>query len=237
MNIHISKNISAALKRSARRKTIALKVRNAEVTVYAPLNTRAGEIQAFVDSKAQWVEKHLRDQRQRQNVAIEPSTLMPGEKLRYLGQELTIKTSSDKQNLGVCEPTCGQHFLIPAKLVQQSRTKRKAAIAHWYLNETLAHLQPKIAKYAALMGTSPKGIKVRHYKSRWGSCNSRGELQFNWVILMAPEPIIDYVVIHELAHLKHFNHSQAFWCLVEQHMPDFQNQRAWLKNQQTLRWD
>lgn len=73
------------------------------------------------------------------------------------------------------------------------------------------------------------GITVRDQKTRWGSCSARGNLNFNWRLILAPEPVLDYVVIHELAHRKEMNHSKQFWDIVEAMMPDYRTQRQWLK--------
>jgi predicted metal-dependent hydrolase len=82
-----------------------------------------------------------------------------------------------------------------------------------------------------------KSFKVRKYKARWGSCNNRGELSFNCLLKMLPLWVVDYVIVHELCHLKHMNHSTRFWQLVEQYNPQFRLAKAWLKqNQASLSW-
>ncbi len=89
--------------------------------------------------------------------------------------------------------------------------------------------QQKAALYAGLMRVTFGGITVRDQKTRWGSCSARGNLNFNWRLILAPEPVLDYVVIHELAHRKEMNHSKQFWDIVEAMMPDYRIQRQWLK--------
>lgn len=95
----------------------------------------------------------------------------------------------------------------------------------------LERLQEKTDRFARQMGVTPAGISVRAFRCRWGSCNSQGQVVFNWHIIKAPHPVVDYVVIHELAHLVHPNHSRAFWLLVERHCPAFSLHRTWLKEQ------
>jgi len=95
----------------------------------------------------------------------------------------------------------------------------------------MQHLETRVSNRIKQMlpnRKTPK-IKVRDYKRRWGSCDHRGDLSFNWRIVMAPSNVIDYVVIHEIAHLKEFNHSVKFWRIVEQQMPDWKDQQQWLK--------
>ena len=79
------------------------------------------------------------------------------------------------------------------------------------------------------MGISYGMISIREQKTRWGSCSSKGNLNFNWKLILMPEEILDYVVVHELAHRKEMNHSRAFWAIVEQVLPDYQERRDWLK--------
>ena len=91
-------------------------------------------------------------------------------------------------------------------------------------------LRQKAALYAGIMQVTFGTITVRDQKTRWGSCSAKGNLNFNWRLILAPEPVLDYVVIHELAHRKEMNHSERFWNLVETVMPDYRNQRRWLKD-------
>lgn len=83
--------------------------------------------------------------------------------------------------------------------------------------------------YAARMGVTYGTITIREQKTRWGSCSARGNLNFNWKLVLMPEEIQDYLVVHELAHRVEMNHSPAFWALVEKELPDYKERRAWLK--------
>lgn len=89
--------------------------------------------------------------------------------------------------------------------------------------------QAKTAYYAGIMGVTYGRIAVREQKTRWGSCSSEGNLNFNWKLILAPAGVLDYVVVHELAHRKQMNHSRAFWREVEQVMPEYQRYREWLQ--------
>ncbi len=113
---------------------------------------------------------------------------------------------------------------------------RKRLLGNWFAQQALIYLPQRVAALAPLVGVQPQGLRVRYYKSRWGSCNRRGELQFNWLLMMAPPVVVDYVVVHELAHLRHFNHSPAFWQVVGRVMPDYLRHRAWLRQQTILPW-
>jgi predicted metal-dependent hydrolase len=86
-----------------------------------------------------------------------------------------------------------------------------------------------VAHFAGLHGFEPGKLRISSARTRWGSCSRQGTLSFTWRLVMAPEEVIDYVVVHELCHLRHLNHSKAFWGLVEGILPDYKVRRAWLK--------
>lgn len=90
-------------------------------------------------------------------------------------------------------------------------------------------LRKKAASYAEMMGTDYHRIAIRRQRSRWGSCSSKGNLNFNCLLMLCPDRVQDYVVVHELAHRFEMNHSQAFWKIVEDYCPDYRKSRAWLK--------
>lgn len=88
----------------------------------------------------------------------------------------------------------------------------------------------KTAYYARIMGVSYGRIAIREQKTRWGSCSSKGNLNFNWRLILAPEEVLDYVVVHELAHRREMNHSKAFYAVVESVLPDYRQARRWLRD-------
>ena len=98
-----------------------------------------------------------------------------------------------------------------------------------YREQARIVFENKIAYYAKIMGVTYGRIAIRDQKTRWGSCSSEGNLNFNWRLIMAPAGVLDYVVIHELAHRKEMNHSRAFWNIVEEMMPEYRKYQGWLK--------
>lgn len=228
-SLAVSDAIAATLKRSPRRRSIGIKVQRGEVIVSAPTAAPLPEITRFVQQKRRWIEKHLLRQRQAMRGSQAPE-YTNGERVHWLGQPLTIALTSS----GEVSRRCGDTLFLAAEGAELSLRKR--ALESWYMEQAVRHLPGRIEHFQTLLGVRPRGLKVRHYKSRWGSCNRRGELQFNWLLMMAPAAVVDYVVVHELAHLRHFNHSSAFWQLVASVLPDYSQQRQWLKNQSTLFW-
>jgi len=110
-----------------------------------------------------------------------------------------------------------------------SRESVRAALIAWYSQEALRELEAAVNRYAPKVGIAPVRVTVRDMRSRWGSCSSKGNLSFNWKLVMAPEVILRYVAVHELCHLVELNHSQDFWELVASAMPDYAAHRDWLK--------
>lgn len=111
----------------------------------------------------------------------------------------------------------------------QAETKRLETLEKRYRNAARTQFEQRCAFYRAFTGGSYSSITVRDQKTRWGSCSSRGTLSFNYRLIFAPPAVLDYVVVHELCHLTHMNHSKEFWNLVGSVMPDYKKHRKWLK--------
>ena len=107
--------------------------------------------------------------------------------------------------------------------------RQRAALRSALSARALLRIRQRIEHYAPLLGVQPGRVTVRDQKSRWGSCSSKHNLNFNWKLIMAPPQALDYVVVHELCHLKIFNHSPRFWALVGSCMPDYEVWKKWLK--------
>ncbi|WP_275443598.1 MULTISPECIES: M48 family metallopeptidase [unclassified Halomonas] len=99
----------------------------------------------------------------------------------------------------------------------------------WYKRQAEQKIKEKVTRFAPAVGVSPMGVGIRTFKSRWGSCTAKGKLEFNWQIMMAPNRMVDYVVMHELCHLIRHDHSPKFWNELERVMPDYQLCREWLR--------
>ncbi|HKG35042.1 MAG TPA: SprT family zinc-dependent metalloprotease [Solirubrobacterales bacterium] len=115
-----------------------------------------------------------------------------------------------------------------AIVVGGPREHAEGALERWYRREARLCLQAAVGREAARLGLRPRGISVRDPRTRWGSCSSRGSLSFSWRLLVAPPGVLDYVVVHELCHLRELNHSAAFWGLLDRARPGWREQAAWL---------
>ena len=116
---------------------------------------------------------------------------------------------------------------------QNSKSLVRSALINWYREHALKILTEKTLEYSNLIGVSPGLIKVRNYKSRWGTCFAKGDITYNWKIIIAPHNVVDYVVIHELCHLLEHNHSLKFWNHVKDHCPSFKEGKSWLRSHES----
>lgn len=107
--------------------------------------------------------------------------------------------------------------------------QQKKALEERYRSAAKEYIPKRVAYYQTYVGAGYEKITIRDQKTRWGSCSSKGTLSFNWRLMLAPPTVLDYVVVHELCHLIHMNHSKAFWLAVEEIMPDYREHRNWLK--------
>lgn len=223
----VNPTIAATLRRSVRRRSIGIKVHRGQVVVSAPATAPLQDIKHFVQQKSAWIERHLLRQRQ-QLSNRQTLQYASGDTVSLLGQPLILDVSTSTQHVCIC----GGKLLLGVD--QNQLHHRKSALASWYIQCAQDYLPGRIEHYQQMLGVRAKGLKIRHYKTRWGSCNRRGELQFNWLLMVAPAAVVDYVVVHELAHLRHFNHSLAFWEMVASVMPDYALHRQWLRSQTTV---
>jgi hypothetical protein len=214
--------ISYTLTRS-RRKTIAIYIRDGSVEVRAPMRTSVREIERFLSEKREWIDTHLA-QSKSQSERKESFRLNYGDMVLYCGKQYAI-TPGIGGKIGISN----DRFYIPAALPQE---EIKSACVAIYKILAKSDFTLKVYDYAAKMGVTPSSVKVNNATSRWGSCSAKRSLNFSWRLIMADDEVIDYVVVHELAHLVEMNHSPRFWAVVEKVLPDYRKLRARLKELQ-----
>jgi len=214
------------VKRSARRKTLCLQIRDGHVQVVVPTRTPDRQINALVKKHKDWVNKKLGEQLARPNAA--PKAYVAGERFGYLGAEHRLKIVE-----GAHWPLerVGQELVVtlPARLQGAARcSKVKERLHEWYLLAALEQFQERTDIYSRRLGVTPTLVQVKSYKRRWGSCSTGGEISYNWRLVIGPAEVMDYVVAHEVSHMLEHNHSPAFWRIVEDLMPNYREQQAWL---------
>ena len=164
----------------SKRKTIAIELKMNGILVRAPKGMRRCEINAFLNEKRSWIEKHQKKMQERKDMLEQQQPYTPDE----------IKA---------------------------------------FAQEALVVIPEKVKKYAPMVGVNYGRITIRNQRSRWGSCSGKGNLNFNCLLMQLPEEVVDYVVVHELCHRKHMNHSAEFYAEVERVFPEYRRCRKWLK--------
>lgn len=209
--------------RSARRKKLTITVeRDRSIIVHAPEDTSEEAIRRVVDSKRQWLFDKVNHPQKYQDRPHPPGKeVVNGESVPYLGREYRVEIG-DTASGGV---EFFRRFLIPA--AQQA--KRREVLKEWYINRAVETLLPRVKRYASELGVKFGEAKIVDNRYRWGSCTVKDNVNFNWRLIKAPMFVIDYVIVHELAHLMEANHTPRFWNIVRAKAPYTEKAKVWLK--------
>ena len=195
----------------SKRKTIAIHIKDCRVIVRAPIRYPAREIDRFVELKRDWIEKHLLVQKERMQQTL-AFKLDYGCEVLYLGHKYKIASTEGIKDTFYCPPGLDE-------------TQIRKRLVLFYKERASEIIQGLIALSAPRIGVSPAGVRIGSAKRSWGSCSSSGKLTFSWRLMMATPEAIEYVVVHELAHLKQLNHSKAFWEIVSSLIPNWKECR------------
>lgn len=210
--------IAYRLVRSSRKTLYMQLTQQGELVVRAPKRCPKSYIDQFVQSKEPWIRENLKkiqveiSARQQFRPAHMGTIAFCGIELRVIpcaGNTITLDLAKKE----ICLPDLSVEELRPG-------------LAKVYKQAGRPYLEQRLNHWAEIMGISYGQLKLNSALRRWGSCTREGNINITWFLLFAPEKAIDYVLVHELCHRRQFNHSKAFWALVEQYMPDYQKQKA-----------
>lgn len=222
----------------SRRKTVCLRVNtDGSVTVKAPnLYPSDEDILIFVETKAEWIVKNRNRLREREEMKLvrrfETDYSFP-----YLGEERLVQMQDAKKTMIRYEDgkivirTPFYESLQVAYDTEENAAKIEKLrndLKKWYKKQSKEYLQKRVDHYAPVVGVTVTSVSIKSRKSQWGSCDTNGNITFSWRLVMARPEAIDYVVIHELCHRKHMDHSKNFWNEVQKYMPDYKEQQKWL---------
>ena len=212
------------IKRSPNRKKLTITVeRDRSVVVHAPESTPEETIRQVVKSKRQWIYEKTKHAQKYDKKSHPPGKeLVNGESALYLGREYQIEIISTDST----EIRFEQRFLIPASLVDE----RRGILRNWYINRAKERILPKVKSLAVTLGVEFANAKIVDNRFRWGSCTPKDNVNLNWRLIKAPMFVVDYVIVHELAHLIEANHTPRFWNVVRTHAPTMEKARSWLKD-------
>ena len=226
-----------------RRKTISLQIRDeAEVLISAPYFTPAEEINRFVEEKQNWINKTILKQKEK-SIKNKTKEYETGEHFFYLGQAYPLEVFFEPfENTGVV--FWNNRFYLNArdcstyrfpqtslrKLQFHDKDLREHYFVSWYKKKADDFIRQRVNFFSKMLKFQPGNIKITSAQSRWGSCSEDNNLTFSFRLIMAPPDIIDYVIVHELTHIREKNHSPKFWQRVEEVVPEYKKHRRWLKD-------
>ena len=214
------KRIDYKLVRRRGRRGVGLKVDGTGMTVAASLTTPISTIEDMIGKNGHWVLKKLGEWSHRK---ITPQCWETGTTIFYLGEPLTLMIDAGASKAKVEQAQMHLFVQVKAALHDSAAIAEQAerAVVDWLKKQALPHLAQRAFFYSRLHNLTPPRVFLSSANNRWGSCNSRREIRFSWRLMKARPALVDYVVCHELAHLRQMNHSAAFWQEVERMCPDY----------------
>jgi len=218
------------IQRSSKRKTVALTIDPIKgVILTAPADIGVERLDKIVKDKAQWIVNRLRHVAEGEPPS-NAKEFVSGESFAYLGRNYRLRVLGSEPP----EPArLAAGWLIVAVHPAASERERNQALAasvrRWYLDRAQTRLHARAGFWAESAGLVVSEVKVKDQQKRWGSCDGKGVLRFNWRIIQAPMRLIDYVVAHEVVHLEHADHTKAFWARLGVIMPDYERRKEDLR--------
>lgn len=217
------KHITYTLKRSSKRRSIGLHIDDRGLIVSVPMRSSEKWLHSVLQDKARWVVEKLEGWQ-----SCQPKTVdwQDGETIDYLGELLVLRVTHSL----FATPIQRRGNQLWVYVVNGSMAAHiEQAVSHWYRHEAERLFAERVAHYSPLLNAVPRQIKLSSAKTQWGCCTVRGTVHLNVQLIKLPLRLLDYVVVHELAHLRELNHSAAFWRVVESACPDYTSLRNELK--------
>lgn len=204
----------------SKRKTVALLIdRDARLVIKAPLGTPVSVIEKILREKSAWVEKTMAVAqtalKKRQSFSLRTDGAY------FLGEKYGLKFLR-RSGAALFD---GRSFYVP----DQSDEQLRLLLAEWYRTQAEEIIAERAAYFSKVTGLKPRSLRINAASTRWGSCSADNRLNFSWKLILMSPAVVDYVVVHELSHIREHNHSAAFWKTVEQFMPDYQTRQAEMK--------
>ena len=218
-------DLEVQIERTNRKRTISLQVKDNKLIVKAPRTASRQSLDDLIQRKQSWIKKrailNVEERKLRNRKFID------NEKFYFKGNEYRLSLIlGGKEEVKISEGflivTCKDDRAMGSKDV-------KTFIEDWYVRESTKILNTRTYEFAKKMKVEPSAITVKNYASKWGSCTASNKISYNWRIIMAPDCIVDYLIIHELCHIIEHNHSKNFWYQVGKYCEDFKKKRKWLR--------
>jgi len=219
-------NIPYEVVRSKRSTADVVIEPNGNVVVRAPDSVDDSRIDQIVEAKRYWILKHLAEWRELNSTRVQRE-YRSGEGFLFLGRSYRLALAGDQK-----EPLLlgDEWFSLRRDIVERGDVEAaRAAFRDFYVAEGTARVVERVRHFAPKAGVTAGSVQVRELGNRWASCSPSGNLAFHWKCMMAPLSVIDYIVVHELCHLRHRDHTGAFWNEVDKLLPDYRERKDWLR--------
>ena len=200
--------------------------RDGQISVRPPRSMTPAQVDQTVLAKRLWIYRNLADWRDL-NVARALREWVNGESFLYLGSSYRLQLVAEQD--AALKLKDGRFCLSRRVVEQGGPAAAQAAFQSFYTDKGAARLAERVAYYAPRVAVTPGRLQIRELRHRWATCLKGGDLHFHWKCLMAPLKIVDYIVVHELCHLRHRDHTGAFWNEVDKVLPDYRERKEWLR--------
>lgn len=219
------------LRRSARAKRLHMSYRQGGFDVVAPTKRiKNREVLDFIKAHQGWMLRQIKTERFKPNSAVWPSHFLAQEEIQFRENKikLNVKFGLHKSITLVQDSL---RLVVPWKKVTQDtlETMVKKQVVEFYQTQTLKAVQAALDHFCPQLGRWPSAVQIKQQRTRWGSCGAKDKININWLLILAPRGVLEYVVVHELCHLFHRNHGVRFWAKVEKTMPDYEQHEKWLR--------
>ncbi|MCW7553966.1 M48 family metallopeptidase [Endozoicomonas gorgoniicola] len=221
-SLHQYQDIQYSLKQSNRKTTSLFIERDGSVTVRAPLPYDMAKIESIIEQKRSWIYRNLAEWEDLNRVQVHRE-FVNGEGFLYLGRNYRLQLVDEQDEALVLK---NGRFLLRRDHVDSGMEIFK----NFYRTKGLDRINQRLTHFAPKMGVTFGSVRVMELQHRWASCTSKGDLNFHWRCLMAPLAVLDYIIVHELAHRLHRNHDARFWGTVDKVLPDYQRHVSWLRH-------
>lgn len=217
------KDIQYTLQRSNRKTASIYIERDGRVSVYVPKKLTNKQVEELLENKRKWIYRNLAEWEDL-NATRTQREYVNGEGFFYLGRSYRLKLVDQQEATLMLKDG---HFCLRSN--NGSAPDADAEFKEFFREKGKKRIPDRVAFYQDRMDVEATAVKIIDLKNRWASCSSNGNLNFHWKCMMAPPNILDYIVVHELAHLIHTNHTEAFWNEVDKVMPDYRDRKEWLR--------
>jgi len=211
-----------------KRKNLYIQIKNSEIVVKAPKHVSQQRIEKFLKEKEKWILKVLEKQKNMEKIVSKE--YINGEEFYYLGEKYKLDIRYDKKNDKIAKIE-DDYIVVKIKENQEEEKKIiEKIVENFYFQMAEIEISESMERLTKVMGIIPESFRVKRLKRVWGNCSSKKSISLNYNLIKYSKKAMDYVVIHELSHLKYMNHSKSFWSMVEKYMPDYKLAEKELKN-------